>query len=237
MERLWLVPTYAILTLAAVGPLAAHFRVLPPLAGFGLLFLAILIGIVFGIGLAAAAAFATATNKSWRPRALRAAIVPLLVGLPPLALASFSKVPPIHDISTDLVDRLEFTPDVAAASMNKDPDPALRALVEEQQKQAYSDLAPAILNAPPADAFARAKATAESLPGWQVTNADSESGRIEATATSSFFHFVDDVVIRVRPEGAGSRIDMRSRSRVGQGDLGANAKRIHAFMSAFAKAG
>jgi uncharacterized protein (DUF1499 family) len=88
----------------------------------------------------------------------------------------------------------------------------------------------------PDQAFARAKAVAERTPGWNVTNADSESGRIEATATSKLFHFVDDVVIRVRPDGAGSRVDLRSRSRVGQSDLGANAARIRAFEAELAKA-
>ena len=72
---------------------------------------------------------------------------------------------------------------------------------------------------------------------WEVTHADAESGRIEATATSRVFHFVDDIVIRVRPDGAGSRVDLRSRSRVGQSDLGANAKRIHAYGAELAKAG
>jgi uncharacterized protein (DUF1499 family) len=74
------------------------------------------------------------------------------------------------------------------------------------------------------------------MPGWIVTNADLDSGRIEATATSRIFHFVDDVVIRVRPDGAGSRVDLRSRSRVGQSDLGANAERIRAFCAELAKA-
>jgi uncharacterized protein (DUF1499 family) len=235
VERLWLVPTYVILTFVAVGPLAAHFHLLPPLAGFGLLLLAVLVGVTFGIGLAGAAAFASVTNKPWRPRAVRGAIVPLLVGVPLLALASRSG-PAIHDLSTDLTDRLEFTQEVRDASPNKDPEGAQRAMVEDQQRESYPDLAPALLSLPPGEAFTRAKKVAEDMPGWQVTHADTETGRIEAIATSSFFHFQDDVVIRVKANGDGSRIDMRSRSRVGQGDLGANAKRIHAFMTALSKA-
>jgi len=232
MERLWLVPTYVIVSFIAIGPLAAHFRILPPLVGFGLLLLAILVGIVFGIGLAGAAAFASVTNKPWRRRAVRAAIVPLAVGLPALALASLSKVPAIHDISTDLDDRLEFSPAVAAASPNKDYEGPMRTMVDDQQRESYPDIAPARLALAPADAFARAQKTATGMPGWEVTNADPASGRIEATATSSFFHFVDDVLIRVRPDGDGSRVDVRSRSRVGQGDMGANAKRIRAYLAA-----
>lgn len=236
MERLWSAPTFVIVSLLILGPLLAFFHVLPGLVGFSLVLLAVLVGVVFGIGLAAASAYATVANKPWRPRAVRAAIVPLLVGLPVLALASLSKVPAIHDISTDLADRIEFTPDVAAASSNQDPPAEQREVVEGLQKSGYPDIVPVVLDVPPEQAFARAKAVAEKLPGWNVTNADLESGRIEAIATSKLFHFVDDIVIRVRPDGAGSRVDLRSRSRVGQSDLGANAARIRAFEAELAKA-
>jgi uncharacterized protein (DUF1499 family) len=236
MERLWLAPTFVILTFLVIGPLAAFLHILPPFVGFSLVLLAILVGIVFGIGLAAASAFATVTAKPWRPRAVRASIVPLLVGLAAFGLVMRSKIPAIHDISTDLSDRIEFTPDVAAISTNKDPEPEQRALVEELQKSGYPDLAPIELPVAPAQAFARAKAVADAMPGWTVTNADADSGRIEAIATSRIFHFVDDIVIRVRPEGTGSRVDLRSRSRVGQSDLGANAARIRAYAAELAKA-
>ncbi|HKC49410.1 MAG TPA: DUF1499 domain-containing protein [Myxococcota bacterium] len=235
MERLWLAPTFAIVSLLILGPLLAYFHVVPGLAGFSLVLLAVLVGVVFGIGLAAASAFATVTNKPWRPRSVRAAIVPLLVGLPILALASMSKVPAIHDISTDLENRIEFTPDVAAASSNQDPPAEQRAIVEGLQKSGYPDIAPVVLALPADQAFVRAKAVAEKMPGWNVTHADAETGRIEATATSKLFHFVDDIAIRVRPDGAGSRVDLRSRSRVGQSDLGANAARIRAFSAELVK--
>jgi len=229
MERLWLVPTFAILTLLLVGPTLAFVHAVPGLLGFSLVLLAALIGVVFGIGLAGAAAFATVTNKPWRPRALRAAIVPLLVGLPVLAMAGMSKVPRIHDISTDPSDRLEFTPEVKALSMNQDAEGEERTWVETQQRQSYPDVVPIHVDLPPAGAFERAKAVADRMPGWVVTHADADAGRIEATATSRLFHFVDDVIVRVKPDGAGARIDVGSRARVGQSDLGANAARIEAF--------
>ncbi|MFI5314080.1 MAG: DUF1499 domain-containing protein [Myxococcota bacterium] len=235
MERLWFTPSFVILSLLLVGPLTAYTHILPPLAGFSLVLLAVLVGVVFGIGLAGAAAFATVTAKAWRPRAVRAAIVPLLVGLPVLGLASMSKVPAIHDISTDLTNRIEFSPEVIAVSMNKDAEGEQRAQVESLQRSGYPDIAPSALSVPPEQAFARAKAVADAMPGWLVTNADLEKGRIEATATSRLFHFVDDIVIRVTPDGAtGSRVDLRSRSRVGQSDLGANAARIRAFSAELA---
>jgi uncharacterized protein (DUF1499 family) len=61
--------------------------------------------------------------------------------------------------------------------------------------------------------------------------ADAREGRIEATDTTRWFGFKDDVVIRVRPDAAGSRVDVRSKSRVGRGDAGANAARIRRFRS------
>ena len=236
MERLWYVPTYAILTLVVIGPLLAFLHVVQPIVGFSFVLLAVLIGVVFGMGLAAAAAFASVTQKSWRARALRGALLPLSVGLLAIGLVATSKVPAIHDISTDLDDRIEFTPDVAAASPNKDPQPEQRAIVEGMQKTGYPDIAPIQLALPPDQAFAKAKTVAEAMPGWQVTNADLASGRIEATATSRLFHFVDDIVIRVRPDAGGSRIDLRSRSRVGQSDLGANAARIRTYTAEIKKA-
>jgi uncharacterized protein (DUF1499 family) len=69
--------------------------------------------------------------------------------------------------------------------------------------------------------------------GWKQAAADRQAGRIEATDTTAMYGFKDDVVIRIRPRGEGSLIDLRSVSRVGQSDLGANAARIQAFMERF----
>jgi uncharacterized protein (DUF1499 family) len=100
------------------------------------------------------------------------------------------------------------------------------------QKQAYPDIAPLLLPMPPSQAYDRALATARAMPRWTVLASDPPSGRIEASATSLWFGFVDDVVIRVSAAEGGSRIDMRSLSRQGKGDLGVNAARIRAYMQA-----
>ncbi|MEX2241047.1 MAG: DUF1499 domain-containing protein [Burkholderiales bacterium] len=68
--------------------------------------------------------------------------------------------------------------------------------------------------------------------GWEIVATDAAAGRIEATDTTFWFGFKDDVVIRVEGDGAGSRVDVRSVSRVGVGDVGANAKRIRAYLRA-----
>ncbi|EMD82766.1 DUF1499 domain-containing protein [Pacificimonas flava] len=137
-------------------------------------------------------------------------------------------VPPIHDISTDMDDPPAFR-DVLPARVNAanpaDYDPAISA----QQREAYADIRPLTLDAAPDDAFRRALALVDAR-GWTLVGADEAAGRIEATAETRWFGFKDDVVIRIREDEAGSRVDMRSLSRVGQSDLGANAARIRAFL-------
>jgi len=103
----------------------------------------------------------------------------------------------------------------------------------EIQRQCCADLAPAHLEVPPAAALAAVQRAAATMPDWTVTNVDAGAGTLEAVATSRLFHFQDDVVVRVRAEGDGaSRVDVRSKSRVGKGDLGANAARIRLFLAA-----
>jgi len=98
-----------------------------------------------------------------------------------------------------------------------------------QQRLAYPDIETLVLHAPASQAFDRALAVAHDL-GWHVIASDPTEGRIEATDTTLWFGFVDDVVIRVRESGRGSKVDIRSKSRVGRGDAGANAERIRAFL-------
>ncbi len=73
--------------------------------------------------------------------------------------------------------------------------------------------------------------------GWKIVDENQAEGRIEATATTRWFGFKDDVVIRIAPSGGnGSRVDVRSVSRVGRSDVGTNARRIRAFLKKFAEA-
>ncbi len=141
-------------------------------------------------------------------------------------------VPPIHDITTDTDNPPAF---VAALKLRpKDANtvayegPALAG----KQRAAYPDIAPVKAKLAPAEAFKRALDAANAMPGWTVVDADAASGRIEANETSRWFRFTDDVVIRVAPDAAGSRIDVRSVSRVGRSDFGVNAARIRAYTAA-----
>lgn len=137
-------------------------------------------------------------------------------------------VPPIHDITTDTANPPQF---VAVAELRppgaNDVEYA-GAEVARQQARAYPDIQPIELPVSPERAFDAALMAMREL-GWEIVDVAAASGRIEATATTYWFGFRDDVVVRVRAVPGGSRIDIRSASRIGVGDLGKNAERIRKF--------
>jgi hypothetical protein len=150
-------------------------------------------------------------------------------------------VPAIHDISTDLADPPTFqTLQMRADNLDNVPgadDAKMRGLTPEQRwamvhQKAYGDIRSVRVNEPVASVVAKAERLAKAR-GWDVAISLPEEGRLEATETSAFFQFKDDVILRVRPSatGAGSIVDMRSVSRVGQSDLGMNAKRVRSFLA------
>ncbi len=98
----------------------------------------------------------------------------------------------------------------------------------------YKDLKPLQVSAPPDAVFQQALALAREQPRWQVTAVDPQARTFEGVVETRLFRFRDDFVVRVRPDGEGARVDMRSKSRVGKGDLGANAQRIEQFLQALA---
>ena len=139
-------------------------------------------------------------------------------------------VPPIHDISTDLTDPPAF---VAILPLRADaPNPATYggAEVAVAQRVSYPDIQPLQLAVPAEGAFSRALAAGDVM-GWKLVATDAATGRIEATATTLWFGFKDDVVVRIRPTATGSVVDVRSVSRVGKSDVGTNAKRIRAYLA------
>lgn len=149
-------------------------------------------------------------------------------------------VPPIHDISTNLDDMPQFSRlKVRADNLEEVPDMdkrALKALEPEARWRAmhrdvYGDLRTVRVPMNVEDSIRRAEALARER-GWEVVHSDPAAGLLEATETSLFFRFKDDVVVRARaaPEG-GSQVDMRSISRVGQSDVGVNAARVREFLS------
>ena len=160
-------------------------------------------------------------------RGLASAALGLLLALPPVAMAlhweyTTRTYPPINDISTDTEDPPVFW-DMPTPTDYLGGDKA------DMQRAAYPDLAPLVLPLPPDQAFAAALALVERR-GWEIVVKVPEEGRIEATASSFLYGFKDEVIIRVTAADAASRIDMRSRSRIGLIDRGVNARRIREFL-------
>jgi uncharacterized protein (DUF1499 family) len=142
-----------------------------------------------------------------------------------------SRVPAIHDITTDTIQPPPFLAILPLRAGAVNPVEYGGEEVAAKQKQAYPDIVPLALAIPPDRAFDRALAAARGM-GWEMVASDPAGGRIEATDTTFWFGFKDDVVVRVTPQPNGSRLDVRSLSRVGVGDIGANAARIRAYLAA-----
>ncbi len=223
---MWMLPTVLILLGIGLGPLGAYTGLLEPDIGFSTFLGAALLALVSAVALGGAAAFGSAFDKAWRGRAVRGAIVPLVVSIGVVVLVQGGDRNPFNDVTTDLAD----PPVWAGGQVTDSTYPEAFVSVHEAN---YPDLGPIESVRSPADSYAQALAIAEAMPDWQVSLEDPDAGRIQAVATSRVFRFVDDIVIRVRPSPAGSRIDLRSKSRVGRGDLGANAARLLAFQEVF----
>ena len=208
-----------------------------------------LLMVVFGAGLLAV--FGGLFVGWWTKRKGRKAARPLrwagmvLGGALALWLLSFvytaRSVPAIHDISTDLADPPQFRMlAVRADNLDQIPgedDPEMKGMNPLQRwaaihGKAYGDIRSVRIAMPVAEVIAKAERLAK-VRGWEIAVADPIEGRMEATDTTRFFRFKDDVVIRVRPteDGTGSIVDMRSISRVGVSDLGVNAKRVRSFIA------
>lgn len=142
-------------------------------------------------------------------------------------------LPPIHDITTDTIDPPRFVDVVSRRRPGENTLDYGGEAVARQQHAAYPDLQPLVVDEPAPAVFARALAAVQAL-GWDVAGQDAAAGRIEATDTTFWFGFQDDVAVRIRPDGARTRVDVRSISRIGGGDVGTNARRIRTLLAKLA---
>ncbi|MEO0576251.1 MAG: DUF1499 domain-containing protein [Pseudomonadota bacterium] len=141
-----------------------------------------------------------------------------------LGVSKARAVPPIHDITTDTVDPPEFKALAGARAGSPNPIEYAGQAVAEQQRDAYPDIQTIRLAQTP-KAVLDAAESAAGAQGWTVVRIDADN-QLEATATTSYFGFKDDVIVRARSDGSGTVLDIRSKSRVGISDVGANAARI-----------
>lgn len=218
---------------AGLGLAGAFMGFLAPLVGFGLFALGLSLMPTIAVILGVVGLFRT---RGGVREGRREALVGLLAGLVLLVVflvlaVSSGGVPPIHDITTS-----PQRPPLFEAAL-REPGNVGRDLSYPQggtdvtalQLEAYPDLVPIQLPSTPPESFARALAAASEM-GLTVLAQDAGRLRFEATATTSIFRFVDDFVVEIEPSlPSGSVVHVRSVSRVGQSDLGANAERIRRF--------
>lgn len=139
------------------------------------------------------------------------------------------RLPAINDITTDTANP---PPLVVTAQLRRGAPnpPGYSTASAALQRAAFPDIVPVVLPVPPDEAFRRADRVAMSLD-WDVVARAPAEGRLEAIATSEWFGFRDDIVVRIRAQGAGSRVDIRSKSRIGESDFGGNAERVRTFIA------
>lgn len=202
---------------------------------YGTGFLLMRIAFFVGLGVAALAFVLLLVPKMRRQFAFGLTMT-LVIGLatawvPWSGYRTVMSLPFIHDITTDTENPPAY---VAIAPLRADaPNPVEYpgAEVAAQQREAYPDIRPLDYSQSAEATFQRALEVAEAM-GWDIVAAESADGRIEATATTFWFGFKDDVVIRIEETASGSRLDIRSKSRVGRSDVGKNAARIREFVEA-----
>jgi uncharacterized protein (DUF1499 family) len=209
--------------LLLAGPMGSRAGLWSFIIGFILLAASVLLGLV-GASLSLIGAVRTG---QWGTAAAGIIAGLAVIGVPSAFVLSARGKPAIHDITTDPDNPPAFVAILPLRTGAPNPPEYGGGVVAAQQRTAYPDIQPLTVRVTKDDAFDRALAAVRAF-GWDVVADDRVAGRIEAVDTTFWFGFKDDVVIRIAeaPADGGTRIDVRSKSRVGVGDLGTNARRI-----------
>lgn len=187
----------------------------------------------------AAVALGLATIVPTRPgdrrRGFVAAFLAVAIGLAgvwvPVSWFLWSQqLPAINDVTTDVANPPAMVALLQLRRGAPNPPAYPGAAAAMLQRAAYPDIVSVGLPVPPGEAFMRVDRVATAI-GWDVVARAPADGRLEAVDTSQWFGFRDDIVVRIRAEGTGSRVDIRSKSRAGESDLGVNARRIRDFIA------
>ncbi len=219
--------------LVALSGLGARTGILSPFASMGayaggsLLLLVALITAALGLLRSGGTAGTASRPATW---------LALLAGLAVtanngLVIGQASDAPAIHDITTDTDNPPAFVAILPLRQIDaRNPPEYAGPAAAAAQKQAFPDLQPLQVSQPANVVFAAAKDVVTEK-GWTLVDASEVEGRIEATAETPWVHFKDDVVIRILPGRDQTRVDVRSKSRIGRGDMGANARRVQDYLA------
>lgn len=202
---------------------------------FGTGFLLMRIAFFAGLG-AAALSLLLALIPKTRAAGFASLALAMVIGLgtafvPWSGMQKARSLPFIHDISTDTSNPPAFVAILPLRAAASNPPEYQGEEVAKQQREGYPDIETLELAMPADQVFKRALEVATGM-GWEIVAVEASEGRIEATATTLWFGFKDDVVIRIEGNESNSQLDMRSKSRVGRSDVGANAARIRQFVDA-----
>jgi uncharacterized protein (DUF1499 family) len=222
----------ALLLLLVSGPLY-QAEILGLMNAFLAMRIALIVGAV-AIILALIQVIFMRKTISWPVTGIAVLCAAVAIFMPLSMMNKAKSVPPIHDITTDLVNPPKF---VAILPLRADaPNPAeyQGEEVASQQREAYPELQTQKYQQTAEQVFDAALAAVRSM-GLEVVSSDKTLGLIEAYDTTTFFGFVDDVVIRIQSDGQMTMLDARSKSRVGMSDIGKNAERLNALIAGVAK--
>ncbi len=220
------------IALVVLGLIGARTGLLPPAPAFitfGIGGLALLISIFFmtiGLALSKGTGGDASVVRAWS--ALTVAVLVIAVSM--AQRPDSSGAPPIHDITTDVGNPPSFDAILPLRKNAPNPPEYTGSETARLQKETFPDIVTLTVAKPTDEVFTAAERVVRDL-GWEIARADPGAGQIEATDTTYWFRFKDDVVIRLTPRGTETDVDIRSKSRVGRGDMGTNALRIRDFLN------
>jgi uncharacterized protein (DUF1499 family) len=225
--RIGLVLSLIGAALLLVGPLGTRVGLWSFVIGFLMLGVSVLLALV-GASLALVGGVKTG---QWLLAGTAIVVGLAVVSVPSAFILSARGKPAIHDITTDVDNPPAFVSILPLRAGAANPPEYAGAETAAQQRRAYPDVQTLVLRSSAGETFDRALTAVRDL-GWEVVASDRVAGRIEAVDTTFWFGFKDDVVIRIAetPSAGGTRVDVRSKSRVGVGDLGANAGRVRELL-------
>jgi uncharacterized protein (DUF1499 family) len=200
-------------------------------------FLAMRIALIVGaiaIVLALIQAIFMRKTISWPVTGIAVACAAVAIFMPLSMMNKAKSVPPIHDITTDLVNPPRFMAILALRADAPNPAEYQGEEIANQQRTAYPELQTQRYSQTAAQVFDAALAAVNSM-GLEVVTSDKALGLIEAYDTTTWFGFVDDVVIRIQSAEQMTVLDARSKSRVGMSDIGKNAERLNDLIAGVAK--
>ena len=222
----------ALLLLLASGPLY-QAQILGLMNAFLAMRVALIVGAV-AIVLALIQVVFMRKTISWPVTGIAVLCAAVAIFMPLSMMNKVKSVPPIHDVTTDLVNPPKFVAILALRADASNPAAYQGEDIASQQRTAYPELQTQTYQQTTEQVFDAALTTVKDM-GLKVVTSDKTLGLIEAYDTTTWFGFVDDVVIRIQSTEQMTMLDARSKSRVGMSDLGKNAERLNALIAGVAQ--